>query len=158
VLGGGNPSSREPEEVDRPTPTASGTTTEVAGISGIPDSSWTRVLTRAQAERAGISEANIVEHVGTDDRMPLTFQLLSDSYSLLVSNDEGVDELGDPGSVEYPAPRRLVLTSDSPGCPGCREELTWDIRGDRLTLRLAPGENMPRLDAFIWLGDWRRAD
>lgn len=158
ALGSSNPSSQRPDYVDRPTSTASSTPTEAVDVPGIPDSSWTKVLTRAQAERAGLSEAKIVEHLGADDLMPLTFQFQADSYSILITNDEGVVEVGDPGSVEYVAPGRLVLTSDSPGCPGCQQQLTWQIRGDRLILGEAPGEQLPRLEALVVLGNWRESD
>jgi hypothetical protein len=158
AVGSDTPSTQRPDQIEQPTPTTGATTTEAVAAPGIPDSKWTRVLTRAQAESAGISEANIVEQMGADDRMPLTFQFQAGSYSIFVTNDEGIDELGDPGSVEYDAPGSLTITSESPGCPGCQEHLTWEIRGDRLILELAPDERMPRLDKFIVLGEWRRAD
>ncbi len=158
VIGNSAPSSLRPEEIERPTPTATESPTEAVEIAGIPDSTWTRVLTRTQAERAGIPEADIVEQLAADDRVPLTFQFLGGSWSILVTNDQGIDEGGDSGTAEYIAPGRVVLTSDSPGCPGCIQRLTWQIRGDTLTLDQAPGEHLPQLDAFIVLGDWGRAE
>ncbi len=158
ALGTGDPSSQRQDPVEPPAPTTGPTLTESAGAAGIPDSTWTRVLTRAQAEDAGIPEADIVEQLGADDRMPLTFRFLGDSWSILVTNEQGIDEGGDSGTADYVAPGRVVLTSDSPGCPGCIQRLTWRIRGDRLVLDRAPGEQLPRLEEFILLGEWSRAD
>ena len=44
------------------------------------------------------------------------------------------------------------MTSEAPGCPGCEYGLTWEIRGNRLILGLAPGESLPRVDGFHMLG------
>ena len=111
---------------------------------------------RRRARR--ISEADIVRYLGADGRLPLTFQFETDAWSLLVTNDEGVAEVGDFGPFVYDAPGRLTMTSEAPGCPGCEYGLTWEIRGNRLILGLAPGESMPREDGFHMLGSWRRSD
>ena len=155
VVSSSRPAADREEPVPQPTPTV---TTSAYDGPRIPDSSWSRVLTRADAERAKLSEADIVRYLGADGRLPLTFQFETDAWSLLVTNDEGVAEVGDFGPLVYDAPGRLTMTSEAPGCPGCEYGLTWEIRGNRLILGLAPGESLPRADGFHMLGSWRRSD
>lgn len=149
-----SPVDRE-EPVPQPTPTV--TTTAPSGPR-IPDSSWTKTLTRAQAERAGLPEDFIAEQLGADDLLPLTFKFESDDWSILNTNDQGFTEVGDFGTLVYEAPGRLTTTSESPGCPGCQAKLTWEIRGNRLLLALAPGADMPPVDRFIVLDTWHRSE
>ena len=63
----------------QPTPTV---TTSAYDGPRIPDSTWSRVLTRADAERASFPEADIVRYLGADGRLPLTFQFETDAWSL----------------------------------------------------------------------------
>ena len=88
----------------------------------------------------------------------LTFQFESDAWSLLVTNDEGVAEVGDFGTLGVRRAGPAHHHQRVPGLPRLPVRLTWEIRGNRLILGLAPGESMPRVDGFIVLGTWRRSD
>jgi hypothetical protein len=142
---------------DREEPVPQPTVTTTAPIEPrIPDSSWSRTLTEADADRAGIPPRNpLFAEFGADNRLPLTFQFQGDAFSILVTNDQGFSEVGDFGTVSYDSPGRLTARSDSPGCPACEYRLTWEIRGDRLVLDSAPGADLPRVERFVMLGDWR---
>jgi hypothetical protein len=148
------PSAREPDILEEPT--TSSTATADPGPR-IPASTWTKVLTRVEAEAAGVPEAKIVEQVGDDDEAPLTLQFNADRWSISVTNDQGTVELGDYGTLTYAGPDRVTTTSDSPGCPGCQAELTWAIDDDQLVLDLATGARLGRLERLITLGTWIRS-
>jgi hypothetical protein len=151
----GSPRLLTDREEPVPQPTV---TTTAPSEPRIPDSSWSRTLTEADADRAGIPPGNpLLEEFGADKRLPLTFQFQDDAFSILVTNDQGFSEVGDFGSVRYDAPGRLTATSDSPGCPACEYRLIWEIRGDRLILGSVPGADLPRVERFVMLGVWRRS-
>ena len=156
VVSSSRPPTDRQEPVPQPTQTV--TTTAPSGPR-IPDSSWSRTLTPADADRAGIPKGHpVLRDFGADGRLPLTFQFQDDAFSILVTNDEGVAEGGDSGTLVYDAPGRLTLTSDAPGCPGCEYHLAWEIRGNRLVLDTAPGADLTREERFVMLGTWRRSE
>jgi len=123
----------------------------------IPNSSWSKELTATQGRRAGMQHADIRLQFGQDGRLPLTFQFLDGTWSIVVTNDSGVDEMGDLGTLEYDDRGRMLMTSNSEGCPGCVSTMAWTIRRDRLRLEsvgaLPGGDPMERL---IMGGTWTR--
>lgn len=153
IVGSPRPAPDRDEPVPQPT-----VTTTASSAPRIPDSTWSRSLTEADADRAGIPSGNpLFEEFGADNRLPLTFQFQGDAFSILITNDQGFSEVGDFGTLRYDSPGRLTARSDSPGCPACEYRLTWEIRGDRLVLDSAPGADLPRVERFVMLGDWRRS-
>jgi hypothetical protein len=158
VLGTSRPSNDRPEPVPQPTQTPTSTQTAYDGPR-IPNSTWTKEVTRADARAAGISDQNpFIRDFGADGVLPLTLKYEADSYSVLVTNDQGSSEVGDFGTLVYDAPGRLTMTSGSPGCPGCEYPVTWEIRGDRLVLAAAPGASIPKVDGFVLLDTWLGSD
>jgi hypothetical protein len=149
------PADRE-EPLPQPAPTVP---TPSPGVQVLPDSTWSRTLTRADADRAGIPKGRpILRDFGADGRLSLSIGFQGDAFSLQVLDDDGVAEVGDSGDVTYDAPGRLIATSDSTGCFGCEYLLTWEVRGDRLVLGSAPGADLSRVEAFVMLGAWRRSE
>ena len=92
---------------------------------------------REPTPSAPASEADIVRYLGADARLPLTFQFETDAWSLLVTNDEGVAEVGDFGPFVYNAPGRLTMTSNGAGVPRVR------VRPDLADPRQSP-DSRPR--------------
>ena len=144
-----------PEPAQRPTQM----TTSAGAYTGprIPDSSWRKVVTRAQLVRAGADSAHLAENLGRADRLPTTLSFIGDVYSHSGRYPEGWS-VGDAGTLAYDPDGRLALTSTAPGCRGCIISLTWRIRGDRLVLggfRSTPDDPMARV---MLEGVWTRFD
>ncbi len=134
------------------------TATESAyGGPTVPNSSWSKELTATQGRRAGMARTDVRLHFGPDGLLPLTFQFLDGTWAISVTNDSGVVEPGDVGTLEYDDQGRMVMTSDSEGCPGCASTMAWTITGDTLSLepvgQLPGGEPLERL---IMGGTWTR--
>ena len=155
ALGGQWPSTQRQDPVGRPTSTATATGVEERGI---PDSTWTKVVTREQAERIGVPEARIDHEFGADGLLSLTLDLTDGSYAVLNINDDGVVESGDSGTYEYDDRGRLVTTSNAPGCPRCVLTYRWHIDNDRLVLEETQKTEMHHMERVVMLGTWTRDD
>lgn len=157
---GSRDDSRAPDPAGTPTTTSS-TAPEWTG-DVIPDSTWTRIASSAEARRLGLGRDAIVSALGTDGRIPLTLRIEDRSWSQSgVYSPGGPAEVGDFGTLEYDAQGRLVTTSDSPGCPGCRATVRWRITDDRLVLALVPGSADGPVDPIARLmveGTWQRVE
>lgn len=158
-----DPASPRAEAPAGPTTTASpgtvpGATPTGASYDGprIPDSTWTKVVTEAQARDAGLDAGWLASNVGSDGVMPLTLRFLGDTWSITIGNDAGAPEVGDVGDVTYDEQGRLVTTSRSEGCPGCVATQTWSIAGDRLWLRFL-GDSATADARLVAAGTWRRS-
>jgi hypothetical protein len=129
-------------------------TAEAVPIEGrIPDGRYARTLTAADAEAAGLSSDLAKEFLGSDGELPVAFVFDGDRFQHLVTNDAGVEELGDLGTLSYDEEGRIVMTSESTGCPGCIGEFEWTIEADSLTLT---DDEMTQPDAFVVTGPYTR--
>ena len=157
MWGGADHDAQAPEPADRVTPTPS------SSWSGevIPDSTWTRVATRAQGRELGVTEGDLRAEVGPDGRLPLTWRFEGGAWSQAGEyTDGGPMEVGDSGTFTYDAAGRLVTTSSSPGCPNCVTTIVWRITGDRLVLSLVHAPTGPPpglLGRLVTEGTWRRS-
>jgi hypothetical protein len=124
---------------------------------GVPDSSWTKELTAAQGRDAGMSKLDLGYHFGSDGRFPLTLRFLDETWSITVTNDSGIDEVGDVGTIVYDDKGRLEMTSESEGCSGCVATLGWRITGDVLTLKPVELPTDDPLERLIMSGTWERS-
>jgi len=149
---------KEPmQHTSSPAVTKSAPTASAYDGPTLPDSSWSRELTAEQVRRAGMPNADIRLHFGPDGWLPLTLQFVDDTWSTSLTNDSGVDETGDVGTLEYDDRGRMWMTSNSEGCPGCVSTMAWTIRGDGLSLEPAgalPGGDP--LERLIMGGTWTR--
>lgn len=151
-LGGGADRAVSPEPAP-PAPT-SRTTPEPDGL--IPDSTWRRVLTSAQAEAAGVPRQRIREELGADRRLPLELRLTADTFTQTGDYGGPVWEVGDRGTIAYDDRDRLVITtSQCPGCPGLA--IDWRIEGALLVL-VPDGPGSGPMDRAVWSGTWRRTE
>ncbi len=128
----------------------------------LPDSTWTKTVTLKQAKKAGVHQAQVPSNFGEDGLMPLTFVFESDSWAIMVVNDDGAAEPGDLGTLTYDDQGRLVTTSNSEGCPGCvitlrclgRLTTTWNTSIRSHCWRAA--ERWQRGSRVQFCGRWRR--
>jgi hypothetical protein len=129
---------------------------EAAPVEGrIPDGRYARTLTATDAEAAGLSSDLAKEFLGSDGELPMAFEFDGDRWQHLVTNDAGVEEIGDLGTLDYDEEGRLVTTSQSTGCPGCVGTMEWTLQDDSLTLS---SDEMSGPDAFIVTGSFTRED
>lgn len=101
----------------------------------IPDGTYTKTRTLADARRLGIPKKRGVEFVGEDGELHVEMRIAGDSWAQF-ADDDGPMSLGDEGTATYDAEGSWVTTSNSSGCPGCVATFEWSMKGDRLTLRL----------------------
>lgn len=159
VVGAGVLVARTGAGDDPPAPPVVTEPTSAAPSTGrqVPDSSWTRVATAAEARRLGVPRDAAVELLGDDGRLFQVLTFRNGSFSQSGRYGSGVMEVGDLGSVSYSG-GRLVLTSSSPGCPGCVASFRWRLLGDRLVLDRMSGTDVRPLDRLVYEGTWERRD
>ena len=121
----------------------------------LPDSSWTKVVTRREAVRAGASRSWLVDNFGDGERLPLVLSFVGGVYSQS-GRYPGGWAVGEAGMLSYDGDR-VVLTSTSPGCRGCRTVLVWRISGDQLSLA-DRGGGLDPVDRLMLAGTWTRRD
>jgi hypothetical protein len=140
----GRPATRSAEPVDTPSPSESATA--YAGPR-IPDGSWSKVATAAEARRRGLDAPVVQRLLGADGKLPVTLRIAGDRFAILVTEEDGgVPVPGDSGSLSYDGRGRLVTVSESPGCPGCIGVYTWTVDGDALTMAFARGSTSTKDD------------
>lgn len=124
-------------------------------VARIPDGRYVRVVTTADAEGFDVSPEQVEEFLGRDGELPMALEFDGDNYKQYGTNDAGVEELGDLGTLAYPEDGKVVITSESSGCPGCVATITWSLDGqDYIQESMDPtGE-----EAFLFNGRWTRED
>lgn len=133
--------SVSPVPVESDAPATAQSTVAPAGTHAIVDGTYVRTVVRAEAIAAGFDAPMVDEMLGPDGEMPLTFKFQGDRWTIFVTDDTGVIEMGDGGTQGIDDDGQLVQTSESEGCPGCVIILDWAVDGDTLTLKCAPGDN-----------------
>lgn len=135
------------------TPPLAGGGAPAAAGDMIPDGRYVRVATAADAEAANLAAGQAQEFLGSDGELPLALEFEGLRMEHLVTNDAGVEEVGDLGTLDYPEDGRVVFTSESTGCPGCVATLEWSLEGDELTIEPS---GLPPVEAFILAGTYTR--
>jgi hypothetical protein len=149
VLGRSPQTAPDPIDPVSPSPPSAST--------GAPDGTWVRTVTRAQARDAGVARSWIREELGADGRLLVVLVIAGDRYAQAGSYREVAIGIGDSGAVSYDRQDRMVLTSESPGCPGCEARLSWRVEGDTLVLDRAGGPTMAADERLMVLGRWKRS-
>jgi hypothetical protein len=134
-------------------PTSDDATSEVPMAGAIPDGRYARVATEADFDATALSEELKAEFLGSDAEMLTAFEFDGDRWTHYITNDAGVEEVGDLGTLTYDDRGRLVTTSESTGCPGCVGFTVWELNGDVLELRL-DGDDVDPVDAFVIDGEY----
>jgi hypothetical protein len=151
--GSGSPA----EGVQQSTTSSSAPGTRAEAGPRIPDGSWSKVATAAEARRRGLDAPVVREMLGSDGRLPITLRIAGDRWTVLVTEDDGVPVGGDEGSLSYDGRGRLVTVSESEGCPGCVGKYDWTLDGDELTMTFAPGSTSTEDDErLVTEGTFRR--
>lgn len=134
VAGCGSGSATEAESSTGTTSTAPAPSPEG---SAIPDGTWARTATMADATRLGLPPDVAQEHLGVDGETPIEVRIAGADWAQFMGV-EGSEELvlGDRGTSDYDADGRWVATGQSEGCSGCTATFTWSVDGDRLTLEM----------------------
>ena len=96
-----------------------------------------------------------MRELGRDGELPVLLQVIGDFWSITVTDDSGATDVGDLGSLTYEDDDRVVMTSDSEGCPGCVLTVTWSLEGDRLTLVMTPDTTATPLERLVLEGVFR---
>lgn len=102
----------------------------------IPDGSYTRTVTEADAQKLGLPEDRAVEILGQDGEFVVDLRVADDNFAQFADDGDGPMTLGDGGTATYDADGNWVTTSDSAGCPGCTATWRWSYVDGRLTLKL----------------------
>ena len=132
---------RAPETAD-PVDTPPSPTPTDASYDGprVPDGSYGKVATLREARERALDLDVVGPHLGEDGRLPIVIRFVGDRFTVYVTEDDGVRVVGDFGTLSYDAAGRLVMVSESPGCPACRSVHEWSVGGGRLRLSFAPGQ------------------
>ena len=121
-------------------------TSEVAAPppATIPFGTYTRTITRADAEAVGVDPAFIDEVIGPDDELVVAFEFSDDGRWTHLGDFTvtGVLESGDFGTYVYDDAGRLVTTSRNEGCRGCVGVIEWTFANGVLTMKLVPYEGL----------------
>ncbi len=105
----------------------------------IPDGSYAKTVTVAEAKAMGITDQSFLRQLGEDETTSFVYKFQGDRWTQFVV--EEVPEPGDGGPLEYDAKDDVVMTSESDGCPGCVYTYDWSLIGDKLTLALVGHES-----------------
>ena len=124
-------------------------------VARIPDGRYVRVVTTADAEGFDVSPEQVEEFLGRDGELPMALEFDGDSFKHYVTNDAGVEELGDVGTLAYPDDGKVVTTSESSGCRGCVATITWSLDGQDY---IQESTDPPGEEAFLFHGRWTRED
>lgn len=120
----------------------------------IPDGRYEKTDTVEDAKAAGLTDEQIEEFLGADGLGQAGMEIDGTRWEHLVTNDAGVEEVGDLGTLEYDDEGRAVFTSESTGCPGCVATVEWTLESGTLTLTPL---GLDPIDAFVVGGEWTPA-
>jgi hypothetical protein len=101
----------------------------------IPDGTYTKTRTTADAKRLGIPMDRATKILGDDGEFHTELKIAGDAWAEF-GDDDGPMTLGDEGTATYDAQGHWVNTSNSIGCPGCVQTFKWSLNGERLTLTM----------------------
>lgn len=114
------------------------TTDEWAGDT-IAAGTYSRVATQADAERAGLPEDLSEALLGADGELPMSIEIADGSWTIHVTNDASISEVGDLGTYSYDVDGHWITVSEADRVLGYE----WTLVGDVLTLTLVDVEGEP---------------
>jgi TRAP-type C4-dicarboxylate transport system substrate-binding protein len=124
----------------------------------IPAGTYSRIVTQAGGEAAGLDPGFLVEFLGEDGELliELEFEGGNDrmgTWRMYVTSDAGVREVGTAGTYGYDLAGHLVTIEE---CCGWALPLEWTLTDGVLTLTLAPleGVEWPAEARFITEGEY----
>jgi hypothetical protein len=142
-------SNDESSKTDPAGPTKSATAAQTGSGEAIPDGTYAKSVTVADAKTAGIVDKGFLSgNFGDDGSTTFTFKFQDDRWTLFVTPGGGAPEPGDLGSITYDEHGDVVLTSESEGCPGCTGVYDWELDGSQLTMSFAEHDSSDRPEAL----------
>ena len=116
-----------------------------------PTGTYTVLANRAEALAKGFNNRQINNAYGADGELFLTLTFRAEDHHWIQAGEftPGITEVGDRGSYRIDQEGHLVLTSTSPGCPGCVGVLRWDFDGQKLTLAFIEPDKHPAEERLI---------
>lgn len=102
----------------------------------IPDGTYLKTVTMADARKVGLPRDRAAVILGRDGEWRLELRVAGDTFAQFGDDGDGPLTQGDGGTATYDEDGHWVTTSNSPGCPGCVATVDWSVEGDRLTLRI----------------------
>lgn len=126
----------------------------------IPDGTYAKTDTMADARRLGLPRDVASEILGRDGAFRVELKIAGDNW-VQFSEEAGAMVVGDEGTATYDGDGNWVTTSDSFGCPGCVTTVAWTFKGQRLTTKIVDGQGTgDPVDALIGRlvmeGEWTR--
>ena len=153
-------SATEKNEPVTTVPTTSGSPlASEQSAARIPDGTWSRVATRQEAQERKLDMKIVGPMLGGDGKLPIDLKIEGDRWTVFVTDDSGITEVGDVGSATYDEEGHWVTTSESVGCPQCTARVQWQLAGDKLVLAFAPADRGATHDdeRLVVEGEYRRS-
>jgi TRAP-type C4-dicarboxylate transport system substrate-binding protein len=118
---------------------------QTSGYAGpvIPDGTYVRVTTEADAAARGLDPAIVGPMLGDDGQLVVVLEIEDGSWTQYEELVDGTRELGDLGVSTYDPDGRWVTVSESGGCRGCEAVIDWSFADGVLSLAFAPGDGEP---------------
>ena len=107
----------------------------------IPDGTYAKTVTKAQARAAGITDKGLLSELGKDGETTYAFKFAGDRWTVFIIEDGAAPEPGDLGTLEYEGEGDVAMTSESDGCPQCVIRYGWQLTGDTLSLTIVGHES-----------------
>jgi hypothetical protein len=116
-----------------------------SGYAGpvIPDGTYVKVATEADATARGLDPAIVGPMLGDDGELVVVLEIEDGRWMQYDELADGTRELGDLGTSTYDAEGRWVTVSESGGCRGCESVVDWSFEDGVLSLAFAAGEDEP---------------
>jgi hypothetical protein len=109
----------------------------------IPDGTYVRVTTEADATARGLDPAIVGPMLGDDGQLVVVLEIEDGSWTQYEELADGTRELGDLGVSTYDPSGRWVTVSESGGCRGCEAVIDWSFADGVLSLAFAPSSEGP---------------
>jgi hypothetical protein len=107
----------------------------------IPDGTYSKTVTTADARAAGVTDEDFLRELGKDGETTYAFKFAGDRWTVFIIEDGAAPEPGDLGTLEYEDAGDVAMVSESDGCPQCVVSYHWRLTGDRLSLTIVGHES-----------------
>jgi hypothetical protein len=124
-----------------PADPATTTSSPASADETIPDGTYSKTVTTADARAAGVTDQDFLHELGEDGETTYAFKFAGDRWTVFIIEDGAAPEPGDLGTLEYEGAGDVAMVSESDGCPQCVVSYRWQLTGDRLSLTIVGHES-----------------